>query len=146
VRFNNRDLHFESSITRFPMTALKLEMSETCATYRPVGVVTLEEGIGLVSQAILHCVQNKIHRVLIDTTGLSGFTTPDTMDRYTMGEEWALAAAGSVTIALVARAELIDSRRFGLIVARNRGLSGEVFTSETDAIAWLLKQGQPCDR
>jgi hypothetical protein len=38
---------------------------------------------------------------------------------------------------LVVRPELIDSERFGVIVARNRGLVCDVFTAEADAVAWL---------
>jgi hypothetical protein len=123
------------------MTGLKIETAY--AVYRPTGEVTFKEAIGLVSQGIRHCVQNNIPRVLIDTSGLTGFKPPDTMDRYVMGEEWAAASAGAIIVAMVVRAELMDPQRFGLIVARNRGMSGEVFTSESEAISWLLKLAQP---
>jgi hypothetical protein len=33
---------------------------------------------------------------------------------------------------------VIDREKFGLTVARNRGLLGEVFDSDTDALRWLL--------
>jgi hypothetical protein len=54
-----------------------------------------------------------------------------------MATEWASIARG-LRLAVVARAELIDPERFGITVARNRGLSANVFTSEAEAIDWLL--------
>ena len=119
------------------MTDLIIENSY--AIFRPSCEVSFREGVALVSEALRHCVKCKISSIIINTTGLTGFKPPDTMDRYSMGEEWAMAGAGSVIVAVVARPELIDPQRFGLIVARNRGQSAEVFTSEEEAVAWLLK-------
>ena len=34
--------------------------------------------------------------------------------------------------------EMIDSQKFGITAARNRGLRIEVFTSEDEAVTWLL--------
>ena len=120
------------------MTDLIIETSY--AIYRPTCEVSFPEGVALISEALRHCVKNNISSIVINTTGLTGFKPPDTMDRYSMGEEWAAAGAGSIIVAVVARAELIDPQRFGLIVARNRGQSAEVFTSEEEAVAWLLKR------
>ena len=40
---------------------------------------------------------------------------------------------------------MLDPDRFGITVARNRGLFANVFTSETEALAWLLV-GWLCSR
>ena len=43
---------------------------------------------------------------------------------------------------MVVRAEIIDPQKIGVVMAQNRGVSGDVFTSEAAAIAWLdLKTG-----
>jgi hypothetical protein len=38
---------------------------------------------------------------------------------------------------MVARAEMIDPRKFGVTVAANRGLMSDIFTTEAEARAWL---------
>ena len=40
-------------------------------------------------------------------------------------------------VALVARPELIDPQKIGVLMFQNRGGNGDVFTNEADAIAWL---------
>jgi hypothetical protein len=40
---------------------------------------------------------------------------------------------------MVVRPELMDPERFEVTVARNRGLVGNVFHSEKEALAWLLE-------
>jgi hypothetical protein len=39
---------------------------------------------------------------------------------------------------MVVRPEMMDPDNFEVTVARNRGLMGNVFDSEKDALAWLL--------
>lgn len=52
-------------------------------------------------------------------------------------ERWAHAAQGKILMAIVARAEMIDQRKFCVTVAGNRGLFADVFTTEGEAAAWL---------
>jgi hypothetical protein len=40
-------------------------------------------------------------------------------------------------VALVARPELIDPQKIGVLMAQNRGVLGDVFTNEADALLWL---------
>ena len=110
----------------------------THACYRPVKQVTLLEAVDLVSLAIRFARENKIKTLLADITELTGFESPTTTERYLFGERFAVEAMGMVKVAMVARPEVIHPRRFGVLVARNRGLLSEVFNSEADAIAWLL--------
>ena len=42
---------------------------------------------------------------------------------------------------MVVRPEMVDRDNFEVTVARNRGLVGNVFDSEKDALAWLLRPG-----
>lgn len=111
------------------------------ACYRPVGQVTLQEGINLVSIAITYARQQSIPRLLVDTTGLTGIDPPTTLERFVLGGQFARAAQGEVKTAFVARQDLIDPKKFGLTVARNRGMIAEVFTDLNEAIAWLLDGG-----
>jgi len=37
----------------------------------------------------------------------------------------------------VTREEIIDPQKIGVLMAQNRGVSGDVFGSETEALAWL---------
>jgi len=62
------------------------------------------------------------------------------MDRYSMGAQFAASAKFGLKVVLVAPPEVIDPNRFGVTVARNRGLDSNVFSSEAEAIAWLLAQ------
>jgi hypothetical protein len=59
------------------------------------------------------------------------------VDRFLMVEDWARAAKGMTTVALVVHAEYIPPQKFGIRVAADLGLNSDVFTSEADAIAWL---------
>lgn len=113
-------------------------VGETHASYRPEKQVTLQEAFDLVGGAIEFARKNQIERLLVDTTNLTGFESPGVWQRFTMGKLFVEKAKAQVKVALVARTEVIDREKFGLTVARNRGLLGEVFDSDTDALRWLL--------
>jgi hypothetical protein len=61
------------------------------------------------------------------------------LDRYSlgmqMGRHWR-----TIPYALVAHPSMVDPRRFGELVARNRGMNGRVFTDRTEAGRWLDDQ------
>ena len=73
----------------------------------------------------------------MDTSAVVGFPPPTLSERFFLIEEWAHAADGTLPVALVVRPEMIDPKRFGVTVARNRGMVTDVFASETEAVAWL---------
>ncbi len=75
-------------------------------------------------------------RLMLVATGLDGLPVPTTWERFSLAEEWAQAARG-VKVAVVCPGQLIDPARFGVTLARNRGLMLDVFTSEAEALAWL---------
>jgi hypothetical protein len=105
-------------------------------------VVSLVEAVELVTHAIGFCRDKKIPRLLVNVTGLTEFSTPNLVDRYLMVEEWAREAQGIVIVAMVAAPELIDPEKFGVKVAADHGMTGEVFTSEREALEWLLTERQ----
>lgn len=109
------------------------------AEYRPTGHVSLREAEQLVASAIALAREQHVRKLLVVTTGLTGFDSPSLARRYYFVHEWARAAQGMVRIAMVARPEMIDPRKFGVIVAGNAGLVADVFAAEEEALAWLQR-------
>ena len=93
--------------------------------------------MSLVGAAIAAARRNRVRALLVNTTALTGFPSPDTFERFLAAVEWAQEAKGRVRLAMVARAELIHPQKMGVLVAANRGLLSNIFTSESDARAWL---------
>jgi hypothetical protein len=108
-----------------------------CGLYRPVGSVSFDEAVALVSAAIAATRRNQGQDILVDTTALTGFPSPNTIQRFFAAVEWAAEASGCLHLAMVARAEMIDPEKFGVTVAANRGLVSNIFTTEALARAWL---------
>ncbi|QDU30096.1 hypothetical protein ETAA8_52150 [Anatilimnocola aggregata] len=118
------------------------EIRGDIAYYRPRGsYAEFRLAVAAVARGMAHAVrQPGVRRMLVNSSELSGFPPPTMMDRYEMGKLWAESEAGSgIHIALVARAELIDPKKFGALVATNRGTSNDVFTNEEDALRWLAQ-------
>jgi hypothetical protein len=117
------------------------QLDGAVAYYRPVGQVSLDQTVKLVSAAILFARDRKISRLLIDATQLTGAPVPTTLEHFSMAQQLARDAQCAVKVAMVAKPELIDPRKFGITVARNRGLIADIFPSEAEALAWLLAPG-----
>ena len=47
---------------------------------------------------------------------------------------------------MVARAEVVDPQKIGVLMMQNRGGNGDVFTNENDALAWLDSRLEPGQR
>ena len=116
-----------------------MKVLEGYAHYSPEGVVTFDETVALIAQAIRFCRDHQIALLLVDSRKLTGFPPPLLPERYWMAQEWASAAKGTVILSLVARTELIDQQRFGLLAAKNAGLTAFISDSNTEALAWLLE-------
>ena len=114
------------------------EIAAGYACYRPAGQVSLKEAIELVSRAIAFSRDHQIGKLLVDTTKLTGFGPPGTWARFRIARQLAFESRKLVTVVLIARAEMIDPQRFGFSVASNLGMSGEIFSSEAEAVAWLM--------
>jgi len=109
-------------------------------TYRPIGSITFDEAVARVRSAITLACSTKAKDLLVDTTTWTGFSAPDTFQRFLAAVAWAEEAGGRLRLAMVAREEMIDRERFGVMVAKNRGLVSNIFTSEEEARAWLQEK------
>ena len=114
------------------------QMAEGYACYRPVAQVSFQGALDLACTAIAYARENRIRKLLVDSTLLTGFGSPAVWERFEMGMQCAAAARALVIVALVMKAEFIDPDRFGVKVARNRGLHTNVFATEDEAREWLL--------
>jgi hypothetical protein len=115
------------------------EIKKDYTVFRPVGSVSLEQASHLVKSAIIKTRENCLHKLLADITGLTGFDSPSISARYSFVQDWSQAAGGVVRVAMVARKEMIDREKFGVIAAGNIGLTGDIFVSEDEALAWLKR-------
>ena len=105
--------------------------------YRPIAQVTFEQAVDMVAQAIDRVHGLGLADLLVNTTGFTGFAPPSVFGRYSMATRWAHSAGSKLRVAVVARPELIDPQKIGVLMLQNRGASGDVFTNETEALAWL---------
>jgi hypothetical protein len=119
------------------------EICDGYACYSPVGVVSLDKAVELITSALIFAREQKIRRLLVDTTQLTGFPNPSVVDRYWSISKWAGVSQCVVEIAFVLQPHLIDPERFGVTVAINRGMRGDVFETKSDALAWLLSGAKP---
>jgi hypothetical protein len=113
------------------------EQVGTRGFYRPVGQVSFEQAVDLIADGVRTARELGLADMVANTTGLTGFTPPNVFSRHSMALKWAQSAGASMRVALVARAELIDPQRIGVLMYQNRGGNGDVFTNETEAVAWL---------
>ena len=63
------------------------------------------------------------------------------MERYKLGIHGAEVAV-AIKVAVLAKAELIDQRKIGVEVARNRGLQVDIFSDRAEAVRWLLSPAE----
>jgi hypothetical protein len=115
------------------------EVLEHYARFDPTGVVSWSQAVERAIEVIRHSEAIGVERLLVNVTGLSGFDPPNLLQRFTLAVKFASVTRSRIRIALVASPELLDPDRFGLTVARNRGLNANVFTDQAEALAWLLK-------
>ncbi len=128
-------LSLERFVTMNPPITLEVYHEYSC--YRPTGHVTFNLGVELIANAIAKASSNGIQRLLVDTTELWGFPHPITSERHHLAEQWAARARG-LRLSVVARPEMIDPLRYGVMVGRKLGLFSNVFSSEVEAVEWLM--------
>jgi hypothetical protein len=123
---------------RYSMRAIKeFEQVGTRGFYRPVAHVTFEQAVDMVAEAMMTARELGLADLLINSTGLTGFTPPSVFARYNMAIQWAQGGGAALRTALVARPELIDSQRIGVFMLQNRGATTDVFANEAEALGWL---------
>jgi len=84
-----------------------------------------------------YCELTKNDKLLIDTTGYD--VKVSAFDRYLFGEALQVFAIHRIKVAFFSRPEQIDPRKFGVVVAQNRGVSVDAFTDFQAAEEWLLR-------
>jgi hypothetical protein len=102
------------------------------------GIATLEQATAAVDRALHRARTQGIRRLLVDVCDLSGFPSPSLADRYFISRGWAAIASGQVELAVAMQPHLIDPDRFGVMVATNEGMRANVFSSQIEALEWLL--------
>jgi hypothetical protein len=105
--------------------------------FRPAGAVSLDQAVDLVNDALSFARKQELREMLVDITGLTGFPAPSMYERFALAARWAETAGSRIRLSVVARKELIHEEKFGITVARNRGLDSNIFTTQKEAIAWL---------
>jgi hypothetical protein len=116
---------------------------EGYAVFCPVGEFSFAEMAHLISRAVVRCRKQKIEKLLIISTGASGFHSARIAEQYDYAEQIASDAASFVKIAHVANPIWVRSRDFRVMVAENRGLELENFQRESAALEWLLQLEKP---
>jgi hypothetical protein len=107
------------------------------AFFRPGCRCSFEQAVDLVADAMRQARELGAQSILINTLGISGLAPPSIFARHALAVKWAENAGPNLHVALVARPELIDPQKIGVIMAQNRGVSGDVFSTEAQALAWL---------
>lgn len=116
----------------------KAEIADGMCALRPQGEASIVEFVDFVRAAIAYCRGQRLDKLLVNAIGIEGLPMPTMVDRFLAAEEWASEAEGMmVAVVLVAHAEYIHPKKFGVKVARELGLMLDVYTSEADALAWL---------
>jgi hypothetical protein len=118
------------------------EQEKEYAVFRPVGEFSFDEMAHLISRAVVRCRKLKIEKLLIISTGASGFHSAGIGEQYEFVEQIAADAASLVKIAHVANPNWVRSRDFRIMVAGNRGLELENFNAESAALEWLLQSAK----
>jgi hypothetical protein len=105
--------------------------------YRPSARVSFEQAVEMVASAMRHARALQLTDLLVNTKGLVGFGQPSIFARHSLAVEWARSSGPTLRVALVARPEVIDPQKIGVLMAQNRGVLGDVFLNEGEALAWL---------
>jgi len=119
----------QDPVFRCPLTTTRSSFGRPCIT-------------DLLSSAVVYCRRKTIRKLLIISTGASGFHVAGIAEQYNYVEGIASDAASMVKIAHVASPEWVRSREFRAMSAKNRGLELGNFQAESAALEWLL---QPAD-
>ena len=114
------------------------EVLEGYCCYRLLGHGRLAEAATKVIEVIALARERGVRNLLIDTTRWTGHASPDAVERSQFAQAFAIAAHSAVKLAMVVRPEMMDPKKIEVTAARNRGLIGNVFDSEQNALAWLL--------
>jgi hypothetical protein len=117
-------------------TSNRFEVVEGVGYYRLSGNLGFPQAVKAILEAIIAAREQGLRTLLVDILEAC-FESPGVAERHAMVRAWAEAAQGMLKIAMVAPPAFIDSEKFGVVAAANFGLTGDVFRSEVEALAWL---------
>jgi hypothetical protein len=106
------------------------------AFYRPIADVDFEQALDMIGAAMSWAREQKLADMVLNALSLKGIPPLTTYMRYAAIMRWA-ECAPALRIAWVVTPQTIDPQRFGMLVAHNRGMNGEIFSTEAAALAWL---------
>ena len=115
----------------------RLQVVDGIGYFRLDGPWGFQQAVQAITAAVALAREADIRRMLVVTTGATGFEPPSMADRHGMVREWAHASMGRVTIAMVVPPVFIDPERFGVVAAANFGMASNVFGCEAEALLWL---------
>ncbi len=116
----------------------QLEQIDGVGIFRPAGSLRFQQTVALISEAIVKARELGLKKILIVCDELTGFQSPSLSERHWMVREWVAASQGSLKIAVAVPAAFIDPEKFGIVAAANFGMTAGVFSSESEAMDWLL--------
>jgi len=106
------------------------------AFYRPVTAASFQQALELCMAAVRFAREQGCADMLVNVYGVRGIDNLTTFMRYEVAVAWA-ESAGALRVALVVPENLMDPQKFALLMAHNRGVNGDVFISEPEALQWL---------
>jgi hypothetical protein len=106
---------------------------------RLFGAFTVPGFIRQLDLAVQACLKEKVNLLLLDYSELTGDVS--TFDRFEIGSHGSKVGKDLAKMACLARPDQVAGK-FGAVVARNRGLTVEVFTERSKALRWLLPKRQ----
>jgi hypothetical protein len=92
-----------------------------------------------VTEYLVFAREHKLRKLLIDASQTTLVGERTKAAQYFRVQEWARAAEGEVRLAVVLPAASSDPTRFGVTVAANSGLIGDVFVDRAAAEQWLQR-------
>ncbi|HZE98397.1 MAG TPA: hypothetical protein VE981_15300 [Planctomycetota bacterium] len=114
---------------------VEIEEREGFIEARFTGTFALERFKRQAEAASEACLKKKMAKLLVDISRFS--PNLSITDRYELAVH-AVRVSKGLKVALVATETFVDPNKFGIMVARNRGLLVDVFTDRRKAVDWLL--------
>jgi len=106
------------------------------AFYRPVFDATFHDALRLCVGAVNWAREQGCVDMLVNVRGISGLEAITPFMKYEVAVGWA-QAAGGMRVALVVHDHIMNPEKLALLMAHNRGVNGDAFTTEADALRWL---------
>jgi hypothetical protein len=122
--------------------SLRFEPREGFLYCEASGEYSFEDACWMIQEVLAESVQHGATKVLVDSLQLRG--SPTAVERYAIAEFLAREMIDHITevkrfprLALLGKEPLVDSNRFGELVATNRGVRMKTVEQMEDAVKWL---------